>query len=202
MKKIIQKILFPFRLIWLSPHILFLFCSNNREIIVLDLLRWADVHSITHKKSKLFIISVFVEIMKKEPQYRNLFYYRIGWCSKILSPLYKPMSTLYICTQNIGAGLYIHHGFSTIIAAKSIGRNCWINQQVTIGYSETSGQPEIGDNVAILPGAKVFGGIKIGNNSVVGANSVIVKNVPENCTVVGAPAFIIKRNGIKCKEYL
>ena len=36
-------------------------------------------------------------------------------------------------------------------------------------------------------GAKVLGPIKIGNNVKIGANAVILKNVPDNVTVVGVP---------------
>ena len=42
----------------------------------------------------------------------------------------------------------------------------------------------------------------MGNNSRAGANSVVVKDVPNDCTVVGVPAYIIKRNGVKVKEEL
>ena len=107
------------------------------------------------------------------------------------------MPTLYILTDKIGKGLFIQHGFATIIAAKSIGDNCWINQQVTIGFSNKTASPEINDNVTINAGAKVIGGVRVGKNSIIGANAVVVKNVPDNCTVVGVPAQIIRRNGIR-----
>jgi serine O-acetyltransferase len=48
----------------------------------------------------------------------------------------------------------------------------------------------------------VIGGIKVGDNSIVGANAVVVKNVPSNCVVVGVPAYIIKKDGLKVKEDL
>jgi serine acetyltransferase len=38
---------------------------------------------------------------------------------------------------------------------------------------------------------------QMGNNSIAGANAVVVKDVPENCTVVGVPVYIVRRNGIK-----
>ena len=112
------------------------------------------------------------------------------------------MDTLYLYTPVIGAGLFIQHGFSTIITAKSIGENCWINQQVTIGFIAGSDCPTIGDNVTITAGAKVLGGITLGDNAIVGANAVVLKNVPPNCTVVGVPAYIVKREGKKVKEPL
>lgn len=103
------------------------------------------------------------------------------------------MSTLFIATPIIGEGLFIQHGFATIIAAKSIGKNCWINQQVTIGFSNATDCPEIHDNVTIYAGAKVLGKVVLGSNCVVGANAVVVKDVPENCVVGGVPAQVIKR---------
>ena len=84
----------------------------------------------------------------------------------------------------------MEHGFSTIITAKSIGKNCWINQQVTIGFKNAK-SPIIGDNVRISCGAKILGGIKIGNNAIIGANAVVIKDVPDNAIVGGVPAKVI-----------
>jgi len=69
------------------------------------------------------------------------------------------VNTLFITTSDIKGGLFIQHGFATIISAASIGENCWINQQVTIGYSDKTECPHIGNNVHIYAGAKVIGGI-------------------------------------------
>ena len=41
-------------------------------------------------------------------------------------------------------------------------------------------------------GSKVLGPIKIGNNVKIGANAVVLKDVPDNVTVVGIPAKIVK----------
>jgi len=73
---------------------------------------------------------------------------------------------------------------------------------VTIGWADKTGGPVIEDNVTINAGAKVIGNIVIGSNSKVGANAVVVKNVPPNCTVVGVPAYIVRKNGVKLKEAL
>jgi serine O-acetyltransferase len=114
-----------------------------------------------------------------------------------LNLIYRKAPTLFITTSDIGEGLFIQHGFATIISAERIGKNCWINQQVTIGYSNKTDCPVIGDNVFIHAGAKVIGGITLGNNVIVGANSVVVKNVPDNAVVVGNPARIVKLDGKK-----
>jgi serine O-acetyltransferase len=137
----------------------------------------------------------FVYLLSFYPEFRNLFYYRVGFARYFFKFLLPELSTLYIYTPHIGEGLFIQHGFATIINAESIGKNCWINQQVTIGFTNSTDSPVIKDNVTVYAGAKVLGNVVVGSNSVVGANAVVVKDVPDNCTVVGIPARIIKRNG-------
>ena len=101
------------------------------------------------------------------------------------------MSTLYLETGEIGGGLFIQHGFATMVAARSIGENCWINQQVTVGHSG-KGCPVIGNNVMITAGAKVIGDITVGDNVVIGANAVVVKDVEPGAVMGGIPAKRIK----------
>jgi serine O-acetyltransferase len=182
----------------LIPHLIILLLNKNREIIKYEIVHWLELT----RTNQVNVYWGFVHLMTLYPEFRNLFYYRIGPFKHLISFLCPKMNTLFINTLNIGPGLFIQHGFATIIAANSIGRDCWVNQQVTIGFSNATDAPDIGDNVAIKAGAKVLGGITVGNNSTIGANAVVVKNVPDNCVVVGVPAYIIKRNGIKVKEDL
>jgi len=134
----------------------------------------------------------FVHLMAFFPEFRNLFYYRVGKIRHLISFLCPGISTLFITCPKIGQGLYLQHGFSTIINANAIGTNCWINQQVTIGFSNKEDRPTLKDNVTVYAGAKIIGNVVVGNNVIVGANAVVVKDVPDNCTVVGVPARIIK----------
>lgn len=98
-------------------------------------------------------------------------------------------------SAKIRKGLYVGH-FGTIILHSDveIGENCSVGPGVIIGSKGVGvdGVPEIGDNVYIGTGAKVLGGIHIGNNVRIGANAVVLKSVPDNCTVVGIPARIVK----------
>ena len=120
----------------------------------------------------------------------------------------KPYSTLYICTpsKEFGPGVFIQHGFATVITAEHVGRNCWINQQVTIGYNDSKkygyGKPWIGDNVRVSAGAKVVGKVKIGDGSTIGVNAVVVKDVAPNSTVVPSPMMLIRENGEKVYKQL
>lgn len=97
------------------------------------------------------------------------------------------------CTK-IDLGLVIQHGHSTRIGAKSIGRDCQIWHNVTIGTNKShSGNfPTIGNNVKICTGSVVIGDITIGNNAIIGAGSIVVKDVPANSIVAGNPAKIIR----------
>ena len=137
-------------------------------------------------------------------EFRNVFYLRLGNIKYFLKIFCKPLDSLYLTSKNMGPGLFIQHGFSTIITAESIGKNCWINQQVTIGYNDSKtygyGKPVIGDYVRISAGAKVIGPIKIGNNSTVGCNAVISKSLPENTVVVPSPMRIIREDGAKTSK--
>ena len=61
--------------------------------------------------------------------------------------------------------------------------------------------PTIGDNVMISAGAKIIGSFRIGENSKIGAGSVVIEEVPPNCTVVGVPGRIVRRNNQRlCRE--
>lgn len=95
-------------------------------------------------------------------QFPSIFYFRIGrirFLRTLLFWFYPQEKTvmLHMPEPNIGAGLRIAHGNSTVCIAKSIGENFSIYQQVTVGFSK-GGNPTIGNNVTIYAGAKVLGG--------------------------------------------
>ena len=101
----------------------------------------------------------------------------------------------------IGRRLVIDHGTGIVIGATTeIGDDCLIYQGVTLGGTgvmQGKRHPTLGNNVMIGSGAKVLGPIKIGDNARVAANSVVLREVPENSTVVGIPGRIVRINGEK-----
>lgn len=185
-------------------HIFAFVVSNNKHIIKEDVRRWAELTKCTF--CNIYMQLVYLLVNYKE--FRNIYYLRIGKVGCFLSFLFPPLSTLYIWTksEDFGSGTFIQHGFSTVITARKIGRNCWINQQVTIGWNDSStlglGNPIIGDNVRIGCGAKICGPVSIGNNSVIGMNAVIVKNVEKDSTVIPSPSMLIKELGNKTYKKL
>lgn len=204
-KTIFKKSWLWISMIRLIPHFILLKCHPKRDIIHLDIERWVECSNLKKAFSPVFgLIYNFAELMTYYPEFRNVFYYRLGWASRCLYPFCKLMDFFFISIvdEGIGPGLYIQHGWATSIAAQKIGSNCWIGQHVTIGYDSDYNKPTIGDNVIIYAGAKIFGKAVLGDNVVVGANAVVSKSVPDNCTVAGVPAYIVRKNGVKVKEPL
>jgi serine O-acetyltransferase len=178
----------------LLPHIIvFIFCKDH-DLFLYDFKRWTEIYFSEFPATKLKRIYFFIYFMTFMREFRNLFYFRYGMKSRCLSWLCKPLHSLEIQRNiAIGPGLFIQHGASTLIAARRIGANCWINQQVTTGYSNKTDLPTIGDNVTIGPGAKIIGNVLIGDNVTVGPNTVVIDSVPPNVTVLGVPARIVSR---------
>ncbi|MCC8057052.1 serine O-acetyltransferase EpsC [Cloacibacillus sp.] len=100
----------------------------------------------------------------------------------------------------IGEGFFVDHGAGVVIGETAVvGKNVTLYQGVTLGGTgnEKSHKrhPTLGDNVFVGSGAKILGPITVGSNSRIGANSAVLKNVPENATVTGMRARIVKVNG-------
>jgi serine O-acetyltransferase len=202
---ILRKIGFIIDLTRLLPLLILYFLTDQKDLIQSDVIRWQECLGWQERNLLIQLLA----LLREAKEFRNLYYHRLfrgnffGRFFMYLLKIIYPVCPYFFLDSscNIGKGLFIQHGFSTMIMA-DLGDNCWINQQVTIGYKDKTGRPNIGNNVRITAGAKVLGNITIGNNVTVGANAVVVKNVPSNCVVVGVPAYIIKRDGVKVKESL
>lgn len=205
-KEFFRKLLFIFQCLLVSPLLISFLATSQQEIILLDVNEWVKCLNWETKRP---ILIQLLALLIEAKEFRNLYYFRLfkgnfvgRFFMYILKIIYPPSALFFLDNScNIGGGLFIQHGFSTIIMA-DLGSNCWINQQVTIGYKDQTGRPQIGNNVRITAGAKVIGNITIGDNVTIGANSVVIKNVPDNCVVVGIPAYIVNKNGQKVKEEL
>ena len=105
----------------------------------------------------------------------------------------------------IGKNLFIDHGMGVVIGETSeISDNVTIYHGVTLGGispAENSKEqvnvkrhPTIKDNCIIGSGAQILGPVVLEKNARIGANTVILKNVPENGTMIGNPARNINNN--------
>ena len=134
------------------------------------------------------------------------FFYKAGFdlIARIISQTVRFFTGIEIHPgAKIGKNLFIDHGMGVVIGETSeIGNNVTIYHAVTLGGSSPSidserqrhekRHPTIGNDVVIGSGAQIIGPIKVGNNARIAANAVVVKDVPENATMVGIPARAVK----------
>ncbi|BAO77452.1 serine O-acetyltransferase [Winogradskyella sp. PG-2] len=99
-----------------------------------------------------------------------------------------------------GPGLAIvHYGTIVVNSATRVGENCRMHACVNIGASGGEKEaPQLGDNIYIAPGAKIYGNISVANNTAIGANAVVHKTSEEKGVLLaGNPAIKIKEIDIK-----
>lgn len=129
-------------------------------------------------------------------EFRTLVHYRLRsspWPVRFLvAKIYRPSVTLTLEADRIGPALFIQHGVGTVVTAESIGSHCWINQQVTIGYT-AKGRPTLQDRVRVGAGAVVIGPITLHDGATVGANATVIDDVAAGVTVVAPTATILLR---------
>ena len=134
------------------------------------------------------------------------FFYKAGFdlVARIISQTVRFFTGIEIHPgAKIGKNLFIDHGMGVVVGETSeIGDNVTIYHAVTLGGSSPSidserqrhekRHPTIGDDVVIGSGAQIIGPVKIGKFARIAANAVVVKDVPENATMVGIPAKVVK----------
>ena len=111
----------------------------------------------------------------------------------------------------IGSGFMIDHGMGVVIGETTeIGNNVTLYHDVTLGgrkmYDENGNKlekrhPTVKDNVIIGSGAQILGPITIGNNVKIGSNAIVIHDIPDNCTVVNKPAYIVKHSQNSTKDF-
>ena len=104
----------------------------------------------------------------------------------------------------IEGGVFIDHGAGVVIGETAeIKKGVVLYQGVTLGGTgKQTGKrhPTVLEGAKIYAGAKVLGNITVGKNAVVAASAVVLKDVPENATVVGIPAQTVRVNGKKIER--
>ena len=118
-----------------------------------------------------------------------LYRHRLYFLARLFSELGRFFTGIEIHPgAKIGRRLFIDHGMGTVIGeTATIGNNCTIYHNVTLGGTgkdKFKRHPDVGNNVMIGAGAQILGPIKIGNNVKIGANATIVKDIPNNVTVI------------------
>ncbi len=49
-------------------------------------------------------------------------------------------------------------------------------------------------------GAKVLGPVKVGNNCKIAAGAIVLTDIPDNCTAVGVPAKVVRRDNLRVDD--
>lgn len=135
-------------------------------------------------------------LLASAPEFRTLVYWRLGAIGNIIAPFAPGLPSLHLLMSpdKVGPGLYIQHGDATFMHCERVGSNAWLNQGVTLGFTNPTDSPTLGDNVTINAGAKVLGKVTIGDDVTIGANAVVLRNVPANSTVTAATSRILRRD--------
>lgn len=102
----------------------------------------------------------------------------------------------------IGRRVFIDHGMGVVIGETAeVGDDVTIYHGVTLGGTSLKKEkrhPTIGNSVVIGTGAKILGPFRVGDRVRVGANSVVIREVPDDATVVGVPGKIV--GGLRKEE--
>ena len=119
----------------------------------------------------------------------------IYWCLKYQKRRVGLRLGFTIPEGVFGCGLQLPHYGTIVVNAKArVGKNCRLHACTNIGASGGSSKaPQIGDNVYIAPGVKIYGDITIANNTTFAANAAIGESILEEGYLVGGvPAKVIK----------
>lgn len=140
--------------------------------------------------------SIVIKFYRKE---RWLWNHKMRFLAKFL---WRLIYILFACqippTAELEESVNIAHGVGIVIHQNArIGSGTIIYQNVTVG---SGNGPCIGKNCILGAGCCILGDICIGDNVNVGANAVVLHDVPNNSTVVGVPAKIVKINDERVEE--
>jgi len=167
-----------------------------------DYLRLA---SYRERRSLFFLL----DLLLFDNGFQAVVLYRLAsWLKRLGIPLLAPAvarTNLFLTGVDInprasfGPGLVISHGVGLVVGSDvKVGRNMLLHHQVTLG-APTVGRiascPQIGDDVVLGAGAKLFGGIEIGSGSFIGAGVVLTESVPAGSKVTLRDAVVVEARG-------
>ncbi len=145
------------------------------------------------------------EVITAYPGVHALLWHRVShflwrihlkWLARMLSQLIRLLTGIEIHPgAQIGRRFFIDHGMGVVIGETAvIGDDVTLYHGVTLGgtsWNKGKRHPTLGNDVVVGAGAKVLGPITLADGARVGSNAVVVKDVPENATVIGIPGHIV-----------
>lgn len=182
--------------------------NSNYKIILQDIQAIMDRDPATRSKLEAVICSSGLHAIMAHRLAHALWKHNFLLAARILSQIARFFTGIEIHPgAKIGAGFMIDHGMGVVIGETAvIGNNVTLYHDVTLGgrkfYDENGKKlekrhPTICDNVTIGSGAQILGPITIGRNVKIGSNAIVIKDIPDNCTVVNTPAYIVKKSEVK-----
>ena len=186
--------------------------NSNYKIILKDIQAIMDRDPATRSKLEAIICSSGLHAIMVHRLSHTLWKHDFFLAARIISQIARFFTGVEIHPgAQIGEGFMIDHGMGVVIGETTIiGKNVTLYHDVTLGgrklYDENGKKlekrhPTIGDNVIIGSGAQILGPIVIGNNVKIGSNAIVIKDIPNNSTVVNNPAYIVKKSTDKGKTF-
>ena len=129
-----------------------------------------------------------------------LYKHKLFYLARLVSQLSRFFTGIEIHPgATIGKRLFIDHGSGVVIGETTeIGDDCTIFQGVTLGGTgkdHGKRHPTLGNNISVGSGSRILGPVHIGDNAKIAANAVVLNDVPNDSTVVGIPAEIVRIGG-------
>lgn len=134
-----------------------------------------------------------------------LYLHNYKLCARIISQLARFITGIEIHpAAKIGSGVFIDHGAGVVIGETAeVGDDCTIYQGVTLGGTgkdKGKRHPTLREGVMVAAGAKILGPFTVGKHAKIGAGSVVLKEVPDNATVVGVPGRVVRIKGERVED--
>jgi serine O-acetyltransferase len=172
------------------------------NLFKMDAARWVVPEQIADVNSLGW--PTILKLLFRHVPLRAMFWFRLGsWLKQKRIPYFPGALQRFLLFRfglelpvggDIGGGFYVAHPVGCVLYIKSIGENCTVIANVTVGMRTEWAFPELGDRVFLGAGARVLGDIRIGDEAIIGANAVVIKPLPDGATAVGVPARVIKIN--------
>ncbi|GAA0857039.1 serine O-acetyltransferase [Aliiglaciecola litoralis] len=161
-----------------------------------------DIQSVFHRDPAA---RTTFEVLTNYPGLHAIWFHRLAhklwknnwkWLARTISTFSRWLTGVEIHPgATLGRRFFIDHGMGVVIGETAeIGDDVTLYHGVTLGGTTWTGgkrHPTLEDNVVVGAGAKVLGPITMHKGAKVGSNSVVVKDVPENATVIGVPGRIV-----------
>lgn len=159
------------------------------ENLSYDLNRVMENDPAARSKIEVFLLYPTINALISYRIAHYLYTKKLFFLARLISQISRFFTGIEIHPgAKIGRRLFIDHGMGIVIGeTATIGNDCTIYHNSTLGGTgkdKNKRHPDLGNNVMVGAGSKILGPIKIGNNVKIGANATVLKNIPDNVTVV------------------